>query len=82
MTRSEMLARESLIRALWELRRYRQGTVGERDAIHKLIPEAIEKMIEAKVEAMFGERFIKTEAKLDATLNAATEQIIQQMKEP
>lgn len=55
-TPTEVQARERLVRALWELQRMAPGTYGERDAIHKSVPNAIEGMIEAKVQAMI-ERF-------------------------
>jgi hypothetical protein len=71
VTQAEHIARLAIIRAFRALTQYGPGTVGHRDAVQRLLPNAIEAMVEAKLDARL--------AQLDP-VKAANDEIVDQMK--
>lgn len=55
-TESQLRARAMLERALNMFARSERGTFGQRDAIERDLPNAIEAMIEAGIEARLGQQ--------------------------
>ncbi len=66
-TALQISARNMLVRALWELRRYSRGTVGERAVIERDLPLAIQAMIHAEIDAVLEEAKTEIEHKRSGT---------------